>query len=41
MGYEELKNVSFDIIRNEELKNEILKLFEVTYSSKIQKLKAR
>jgi len=39
MGYEELKNVGFDIIRNETLKNEILKLFEVTYSSKIQKLK--
>ena len=39
MGYEELKNVGFDIIRNEALKNEILKLFEVTYSSKIQKLK--
>ena len=32
-GYESLKNAGFDIIRNENLKDQILSLFEVTYSS--------
>lgn len=37
-AYESLKSVGFDIIGNTELKNEILNLFEVTYSSMIRNL---
>ncbi len=32
-GYEELKNVGFDIIQSDELKNEIVNIFETTYPS--------
>lgn len=32
-GYESFKNAGFGIIRNEKLKDEILSLFEVTYSN--------
>ena len=37
-AYEALKSVGFDIIRNTELKNEILNIFEVTYPSMIREL---
>ncbi len=37
-AYESLKSVGFDIISNTELKNEILNLYEVTYSSMIREL---
>ncbi len=32
-GYESLKNIGFGIIQNEQLKDEILSLFEVSYSN--------
>ena len=37
-AYESLKSAGFDIIRNSELKNEILNLFEMTYSSMLSTL---
>jgi len=32
-GYESLKNIGFGIIQNEQLKDQILSLFEVSYSN--------
>lgn len=37
-GYESLKNAGFDIIQNEKLKDEILSLFEATYSKYLVEL---
>ncbi|MCK5442704.1 MAG: hypothetical protein KAJ23_12515 [Maribacter sp.] len=33
VAYESMKNTGFDIVRNDQLKNEIINLFELTYST--------
>jgi len=37
MGYESLKNNGFDLIRNDTLKKEIVRLFEITYKKSLSR----
>lgn len=37
-GYEGLKNAGFEILRNEELRNEVIQLFEVTHHNLVEEM---